>query len=112
MGLCLNETLLTKRVSGPDLALWVAGCTDPQRNPWSERNKHLKTCYLYWVLVYEKTSLPNKCQNTPYILTVRHLDTMLLLYKFVKSAFNLLKLRGQQLLSEFMHTYSNKIKLQ
>jgi hypothetical protein len=32
--------------------------------------------------------------------------------KFVKIALNLLNIMGQLLLSEFIHTYSNKIKLQ
>jgi hypothetical protein len=62
--------------------------------PWAERRRHWNVAYLYGILEYEKPTLPNKCQNIPQILIVSHLDTMLLPQKFIKIAFNPLKVNG------------------
>jgi hypothetical protein len=60
----------------------------------SERRRHWNVAYLYEILEYEKASFPNKYQNIPQILIVSHLDTMLLPQKFIKIAFNPLKVNG------------------
>jgi hypothetical protein len=59
--------------------------------PWAKRRRHWNVAYLYGILEYEKVCLPNKCQNIPQMLIVSHLDTMLLPQKFIKIAFNPLK---------------------
>jgi hypothetical protein len=58
---------------------------------WAERKRHWNGAYLYGISEYEKASLPNQCQNIPQILIISHLDTMLLPQKFIKIAFNPLK---------------------